>query len=146
MSRHKELAEGPVCHSSRKVALATSRSRLPWRHRTKRQTFKRSATEKAALAEKRHNRKIAYHEALTKAAESIYNEAIKLHELFGGHSIEYYLEELMQHSRLSKKKRTVNSWNVFLRNEVKRINDSESDLLLYIYQHDTHLSISSPRW
>jgi hypothetical protein len=123
MARRKELVEGPARHSSRKAALATSRNRLPWRHRSKHRTFKQSPAEKAALAEKWSSRKLAYCEALTEAAETIYNEAVKLREKFGTHSIQYYMGELMQQSRLDKKKRNINSWNVFLRNEVKRINE-----------------------
>jgi hypothetical protein len=117
--------EGPVRYSSRKAALATSRNRLPWRHHVKRQALKQSPAEKKALAEQRNSRKLTYQNALSKASESIYNEAIKLREQFGTHSLEYYMEELMQQSRLSRNKRAINSWNVYLRGEVKCINDGE---------------------
>jgi hypothetical protein len=133
MARHKEILEGPARYSSRKAALLTSKQRLPWRQRAKRKTIKKSTAEKKTLAEQRLNRKIAYRQALADATETIHNEAIKLHEQFGGHSIEYYREQLMQHSRLGKKRRLVNGWNVFLRNEVKRMNDGMLVRFLYVY-------------
>lgn len=110
------------------VPLVT-RTRAPWRYRNKRKlVIKKSAADKKALAHAREGRKVSYHEALDTASSVILLEARKLHDQFGQHSVDYYLEELMQHSRLGKGKRTVNLWNVYLRQRLAAYNDSKSIL------------------
>lgn len=52
-------------------------------------------------------------------------QAAQLNEQFGGHSTEYYEKEIMQRSRITTGKRSVNRWNVYLRDEVKKTNDGE---------------------
>ena len=105
---------------------STQKTRLPWRYRTKRKVYKRTATEKKMLAEKRQKHKASYNEALDAAYAIVHEEAVKLKEQFGAHSEQYYMEEIMQLSRLGKKNRqTVNNWNVYLRNEVKRLNNGK---------------------
>lgn len=56
----------------------------------------------------------------------LYNEAVKLREQFGQHPVDYYLEELMQRSRVAKGTRGVSRWNVFLRDETIRRNEGQS--------------------
>ena len=78
------------------------------------------------LAEKRQKHKASYNEALDAAYAIVHAEAVKLKEQFGAHSEQYYMEEIMQLSRLGRKnRRSVNHWNVYLRNEVKRLNDGK---------------------
>jgi len=133
MARSKQQsAEGIARYSSRKAALVTSKNHLPWRTRTKRKIFKRSNAEKKALAEQRMDRKIAYRDALSQAADVIHNEAVKLHEQFGTHSVDYYLQDILQQSRLSRGSRSVSNWNVFLRREARCINNGKLTLILYI--------------
>jgi hypothetical protein len=56
-------------------------------------------------------------------------QAVKLRVEFGTHSVEYYFEAIMQHSRLQSKKKTSNHWNAFLCAEVKKHNNSMSSKL-----------------
>lgn len=91
----------------------------------KRKTFKKTPAEKQTLKAQRRDRKLSYNEALSAAAEVLYDEAVKLREQFGQHSVEYYLEELMQRSRISKGTRGVSRWNVFVRDETVRRNEGQ---------------------
>ena len=52
-------------------------------------------------------------------------QATLLEEEFGGHTMEWYFEEIMQQSHITKSKRGTSHWNTFLWNEVKHINDGE---------------------
>ncbi|OBZ76475.1 hypothetical protein A0H81_02991 [Grifola frondosa] len=99
-----------------------SKTRTPWRYRTKRKTISRTPVEKALLKEKRLSHREAYKKALIAANEVIWQEARQLREQFGSHTVEYYYRELMQHSRLKKKSHTITRWNAFLRKESQRIN------------------------
>jgi hypothetical protein len=103
--------------------LVTTKTRYPWRYCSKRKTYRHSTAEKQALTAQRKERKLSYHNALHLATEAIQNEAKKLHEQFGGHSVDYYMRQIMQTSHIHKKSRSVNKWNIYLRQEVKRIND-----------------------
>jgi hypothetical protein len=80
------------------------------------------------LAEKRAKRKKEYQEALADARHAIMDHAAKLHEKFGGHSIEWYFEEIMQRGRLAKATREPSRWNAYLRSEAKKINDGRLSL------------------
>lgn len=50
-------------------------------------------------------------------------QATQLRELFGGHTVEWYFEEIMQQACMSKSKQETSRWNAFLREEVKQFND-----------------------
>jgi hypothetical protein len=102
--------------------LSTSKKRVAWRHRTKPPTHRRTPAEKALRKAERKTRQEAYHTALEKARSVINEQATLLHEEFGGHSVQWYLEEIMQRGRLTQKKRRVNRWNVFLRKELANMN------------------------
>ncbi|KDQ58309.1 hypothetical protein JAAARDRAFT_192899 [Jaapia argillacea MUCL 33604] len=52
------------------------------------------------------------------------DEAASLHETFGGHSVAYYYEEIMQLSRTSKARRSTNRWNAFLSQEIQAYNNA----------------------
>lgn len=103
-------------------ALSTNKPRVPWCRREK-PRYKHSAAEKAVLKEKRKAHRIAYSSALQAARNIVFQEAEKLHAQFSGHSVQYYYEEIMQHSRIAQSSRGINRWNAFCRQEVKRIND-----------------------
>ncbi|KAG1887414.1 uncharacterized protein F5891DRAFT_967291 [Suillus fuscotomentosus] len=106
-------------------ALTTNKPRVPWRRREKRR-YKRSAAEKAVLKEKRQAHRISYSSALQAARNIVFHEAEKLHAQFSGHSVQYYYEEIMQHSRIAQSSRGINRWNTFCRQEVKWINDERA--------------------
>lgn len=110
--------------TSGKRKLPGSRNRLPFRHRTKRAVLPKTPLEKASLAAKRLNHRRAYNDALARAREVLTDQATILRNEFGGHSIQYYLQEICQMSRIVKSgRRNESSWNAFLRSEVKKVND-----------------------
>ncbi|OBZ77052.1 hypothetical protein A0H81_02985 [Grifola frondosa] len=76
-----------------------SKTRTPWRYRTKRKTISRTPVEKALLKEKRLSHREAYKKALIAANEGAYAAL-----------------------RLKKKSHTITRWNAFLRKESQRIN------------------------
>jgi hypothetical protein len=86
--------------------------------------LKKTPTEKAALALARRTHRETYAQALSEAQAIVLEQATQLHELFGGHSIEYYYEEIMQQSRFQQE-RGVSQWNAFVTQEVKCINGSK---------------------
>lgn len=85
--------------------------------------YKRSSADKKCLTEKRAKHRETYNEALEATSVAMQDQAEILMEMFGGHDAEYYMGEIMQHSRLSKGTRTVNKWNAYLRSKVRRMND-----------------------
>lgn len=122
----KNTTDGPQRYTSRKFsAPLAAHARTPWKFRVRRKVLKRSSAEKKALKAERQQRKLTYHEALQVALDVVYGEAVKLHEQFSMHTVQYYLEELMQQSRKNKSSRKVNPWNVYLRQELERHNASE---------------------
>lgn len=124
MPRHSD--DGPARFKSRsRTALLTTRNRLPWRRRASRLIYKKTPAEKKKLADKRLQHRVSYREALHDASLAVKAQAVQINEKFGGHSVDYYEKELMQRSRLTTGKRSINRWNVYLRNEVKEANDGE---------------------
>lgn len=121
------VIEGLQRLSSKFRKLATNKTRKA-SHRTKHAVIRRTPQEKAQIAASRRAHRASYLEALNDARNSIMEQAAHLKETFGGHSIEYYLEAILQRSRLAKSTKAPNRWNAYLRQEVKRINDGESFL------------------
>ncbi|RDB30730.1 hypothetical protein Hypma_005885 [Hypsizygus marmoreus] len=97
--------------------------RSPWRTRTRRVTFKLTPAEKAVKKARRLEEKNTYREALRDAHDQVFSLAEGLRSCFQKHSTDYYLEEIMQGSRLKKNHKNAGSWNAFVSMEVKRIND-----------------------
>lgn len=117
---------GPARFKSRsRTALLTTKTRLPWRRRASRVVYKKTLAEKKALVEKRRLHRTTYREALHEASRAVKSQAVQMHAKFGAHSVDYYEKEIMQRSRITKGSRSVNRWNVYLRNETKRMNDGE---------------------
>ncbi|KAG1798354.1 uncharacterized protein BJ212DRAFT_1203498, partial [Suillus subaureus] len=75
--------------------------------------YKCSAAEKAVLKEKREAHHISYSSTLQAAHNVIFHEAEKLHAQFSGHSVQYYYEEIMQHSHIAQSSCGINRWNAF---------------------------------
>lgn len=109
--------------SSKSRALSTSKARYAWRSRKKRKKHQLTPAEKAQRAESRRVHQRDYKSALSNARATLMAEAVKLREQFGGHSVDYYYEEIIQRSRLDRSKRKVTRWNVYLRQEVCHLND-----------------------
>jgi hypothetical protein len=113
---------------------STDKARIAWRRRGKqRKKIKLSAADKALAAAKRKTERIKYSEALANSRKVVMDEAIKLHEMFGAHTVDYYYEQLLQGHRLARSKRNVSRWNIWLRKEVQRLNDGKQFYILYSY-------------
>ena len=109
--------------ASQQRKLSMSKVRTPWRHRVKHATLRKTPAEKAQAAAKRREHQVTYHDALLKARGVVMEQATQLRELFGGHTVEWYFEEIMQQACMSKSKQETSRWNAFLREEVKQFND-----------------------
>ena len=130
---------------SQQRKLSTSKARKPWRHRAKRTPLRKTPAEKAEAAAKRRDHKVSYNEALSKARGIVMEQATLLREEFGGHTVEWYFEEIMQRARMTKSKRETSRWNAFLRNEVKCMNDGKyCSSLLYYWEHSTEIFTALP--
>ncbi|KAG2074847.1 hypothetical protein BDR04DRAFT_976639, partial [Suillus decipiens] len=101
--------------------LTTQKPQKPWRHCSKGH-YKHTASKKAALKENHLAHCITYADALKDAHEVMQEQAKLLHEKFGGHSIQYYHEELMQHAHMAASSHSPSRWNTFVWHEVKQIN------------------------
>jgi hypothetical protein len=123
MTRRVQGEDGLRRLVSQQRKLKTNKVRQPWRHRTKRTYLRKTPAEKAALAAKRLGHRQSYQTALAKARAVVMDEAIKLKEQFGAHSVDWYFEAIMQQSRISKTKRAPSRWNAYLRQEVKAANN-----------------------
>ena len=55
---------------------------------------------KNVLAEQRKTRRVEYTSALKDVRETVHKQATQLHEAFGGHSTDYYTQEILQCGRL----------------------------------------------
>ncbi|KAG6895481.1 hypothetical protein C0992_001057 [Termitomyces sp. T32_za158] len=105
--------------SSRKI-LADLQRRRPIRLKEKRVRRKKTSVEKKADQEKRQAEREDYLQARQAALEVIDEEARKLHARFGGHSEQWYKDDLLQIGRLKKEKRAVSRWNAFLHHESQK--------------------------
>ena len=75
-----------------------------------------------ALAKQRAERRAEYTSTLEEAREAVWSRAIQLREAFGGHSVEYYMQEILQRGRLERSRRKASRWNAYLRQELKALN------------------------
>jgi hypothetical protein len=124
MAAHKNTSslDGPVRHSSRRTKLYTCH---PWKQRNKWRIIKHTNAEKKARAAIAAKHREEYHAALSASRQVLYDEAVKLHAQFGGHSIDYYLKDIVQETAATSS-RKVSGWNVFLHQEAKRLNEGIS--------------------
>lgn len=77
---------------------------------------------KDALAKQRLARRAEFTSALKDARDVIYKQATQLREVFGGHSADYYVQEILQRGRLERGRREPSRWNTYLRQEIKQRN------------------------
>ena len=89
---------------------------------------------KGVLAKQREERQQRYTSALQDARNTVQQHATRLREEFGGHSIGYYHQEILQRGRLERGRRKSSRWNAFLRHELKKRNDGTSCYLLHDFQ------------
>jgi hypothetical protein len=100
-------------------------TRQLWRRRAKRVTIPKTPMEKARIAVQRQEKKACHEEAYAAAEEVIMEEATKLSEKFGRQTPQQCYRSLLQRARISQKKRSVSSWNAYLRREARRKNDGK---------------------
>ena len=123
--------------------LLTTISRRRWRTLNK-STYRRTALEKANLKAKRQTRNKELNAAIEEARIHISDDARNLREKFGGHSEQYYFEQIIQASRIQKSQRKVNRFNAYAREETKQIN--EGKLYSQIVFKILFLSYRLARW
>ena len=87
--------------------LLTTISRRRWRTLNK-TTYRRSALEKANIKAKRQTCNKELNAAIEEARIHISDDARNLRENFGGHSEQYYFEQIIQASRIQKSQHKVN--------------------------------------
>ena len=108
------------------------------RKRTRRARAPVTPALKAALAKQRKERQAEYQSALSGARNTIRQQATQLRETFGGHSTEYYAQEILQRGRLERGRRKPSRWNAFLRQELKMRNaGTPSTIVLYVIAPQT---------
>ncbi|KAH9858615.1 hypothetical protein C2E23DRAFT_712761, partial [Lenzites betulinus] len=103
----------------------TRLSRRPYQKRVK--PPKKTPVEKKLLAERREDAREKITTALANAKDTIAQEAQKMQAEFGGHDQKYYEHQILQSSRAANSQRKVNSWNAYLRADLKRRNDELPD-------------------
>ena len=86
---------------------------------------------KGALAKRREARRVEYTSALREARDVIHKQAMQLREVFGGHSTNYYAQEILQHGRLERARRKPSRWNAYLQEELKARNAGTGVVLLH---------------
>ncbi|EIW84254.1 hypothetical protein CONPUDRAFT_71069 [Coniophora puteana RWD-64-598 SS2] len=94
------------------------------RRRFAKPNIPKTPQERAELKKRRRERKAEYLDALAEAQDIVLGEATKLYGRFGGHSIDYYVEAIMQNSRVKGGKRRVNRWNAHLSKRLRQFNDN----------------------
>ena len=75
------------------------------------------------LARQREAQRENYTSTLQDARNAVEQHATQLRENFGGHTVDYYSQEILQRSRLERARRKPSRWNAFLRHELKKQND-----------------------
>lgn len=105
--------------SSRKLVIKKTRL---LRKKITRVYIKKTKAEKRAIRAKNLARRKDYAHALADARAVVRQQAELLHENYGGHSIQYYQQEIIQESRITTATRKVSAWNAYLSSEIKRIN------------------------
>ena len=120
-----KVVNGFTCLLSASCTVQTSIKRKAWRHRKVHIRIKCTPTEKAEQKRKHLEAKLTYHKALEDCRRVIEDQAKALRKQFGLYSVQYYKEEIMQHSRLDKKRKEAGRWQAFVSKETKAINNGD---------------------
>ena len=104
----------------------TRLARKPYNTRRKAVSIKKTPAEKKQLSAQRAERREKMLEALSRARDTVTEEAQKMQAEFGMHSEKYYEQQILQNSKVALTKRKANPWNVYLRRELQKLNDSMS--------------------
>ena len=101
------------------------------RKRVRKRAAPLTSALKAVLATRREERRQRYASALQDARSTVEQHATQLREEFGGHSVEYYHQEILQRGCLERARRKTSRWNAFLSHELKRRNNGTSRCSLH---------------
>ena len=101
------------------------------RKRTRRARAPLTPALKEALAKRRKARQAEYTLALKEARDTVHKKAVQLREVFGGHSVDYYDQELLQRGRLERARRKPSRWNAYLQQELKIRNAGMRDVVMH---------------
>jgi hypothetical protein len=85
---------------------------------------------KETLGKQRAARREEYTLALKDARKQVQQQATQLRETFGGHSAEYYAQEILQRGRLERGRRRPTRWNAYLSQALKARNSGTHKLPL----------------
>ncbi|KAG6819118.1 hypothetical protein H0H93_015315 [Arthromyces matolae] len=110
--------------TSRKI-LADIQRRRPIRIKEKRKRPKKTAAEKKAAKEQRDTERKEYVEARSESLGVIDQEVVKLHARFGGHTKEWYRQDLLQTGTLAVEQRNTSRWNAFLRHKSQQLREED---------------------
>ena len=113
------------------------------RKRTRRLKAPITPALKEALGKQREARRAEYASALKDTRNTIRRQAVQLYETFGGHSIEYYTQEILQRGRLERSRRKPSRWNAYLRHELKARNAGTQVFILHRYDKLTQFNSQS---
>ena len=102
------------------------------RKRTSKRGAPLTSALKAVLAKQRAERQQRYTSALQEARHVVQQHATQLREEFGGHTVGYYQQEILQRGRLERTRRKSSRWNTFLRQELKKRNNG----VPFYFTHD----------
>ncbi|KAK7451710.1 hypothetical protein VKT23_012389 [Stygiomarasmius scandens] len=119
MTRTKD---GSFEHMLRAAQKKTTSARRPYRYRAKRTAIKLSNSQKALRKKLREDSKKAYQDALKDAFARIVGIAEEMREQFGKHSVQWYVDEIMQTHRLQRKSREPTRFQAFVSLRMKEIN------------------------
>ncbi|KAG6875652.1 hypothetical protein C0992_002942 [Termitomyces sp. T32_za158] len=106
--------------SSRKQS--THLLRKPWHTRSQHIIHRLTTEQKARRRQERADGKATYQQALKEAQDQVHVLAEGLQVQFQKHSVNYYYEEIMQMSRLQKKRKKSGTWNAFVSIETQQMN------------------------
>ncbi|KAG6894846.1 hypothetical protein C0992_004329 [Termitomyces sp. T32_za158] len=101
---------------------STKLLRKPWRTRSQCVIHRLSPEQKARMKQERLEAKQTYQEALSEAQDQVHVLAEGLHARFQKHLVEHYYQEIMQTSRLQKKRKKSGPWAAFVSMETRRMN------------------------
>lgn len=121
---------GPQRFKSASRKLINMKTRRTWK-KISRVYIKKTRAEKRAIRDKNLVRRKDYAQALADARAVVRQQAEHLHEHYGGHSVQYYHQEIIQDSRITAASRKPSAWNAYLSSEIKRINEGTSACFLF---------------
>ncbi|KAG6809024.1 hypothetical protein H0H92_001929 [Tricholoma furcatifolium] len=114
------IIQPPRRYKSTARKLISSSIQRPFRLKKKRVVQKKTAADKREAAEKRLNHRVTYQAARDAIVARLMTDAESLHAEFGGHTVQWYREDILQSARLKSETRAVSRWNAFLRAESQR--------------------------